>query len=78
MKDLANMKRFMGVFLGGCVSDSGFLLRGEWAQSVAPDHGGHPALNSSAAADHVMEHLATACCVMLSFLVLGLVFIFLP
>jgi len=35
--------------------------------SVAPDHGGRPALNSSSAAEHVMEHLATARGEMLSF-----------
>ncbi len=47
--------------------------------SVAPDHGGHPALNSSAAAEHVMEHLATARCETL-FLYAGAfpVFIFFP
>lgn len=34
-EDLASMKQFMGLFQGERISDSGFLLRGESAQSVS-------------------------------------------
>lgn len=76
VEDLVSMTKFMGVW----VSDSGFLLRVQWAQSVsvcAPDHRGPPALNSSAAAEHVMEHLATARWEMLPFMCQGFSFLYL-